>query len=308
MTSALLTATAVQAPPAAIAFRGVSKSFGAVRAVDDIHLTIGAGEVVALLGPNGAGKSTSVSMMLGLTAPDRGSVEIAGRSPRAAVAAGHIAAMLQDAGLMPGVTVAELLGLSRRAYPDPLDVGTVLRLAGIADLAHRRVDRLSGGQAQRVRFALAAVADPDILLLDEPTTAMDVAGRQDFWRAMRSYAGRGHTVVFATHYLDEVDDNADRVVVMVAGRIVADGTPAAVRAIGGSTVIRLRLDRAAVLPALPGAAVDRNGEHVTVRTTDPDAVVRILARSTLNWRDLSVAPVSLDDTFLTLTADGEGHA
>ena len=227
MTSALLMAPAIQRPRAAIVFRGVSKSFGAVRAVDDVHLTIGAGEVVALLVPNGAGKSTSVAMMLGLTAPDRGSVEVAGRSPRAAVAAGRIAAMLQDAGLMPGVTVAELLGLSRRAYPDPLDVGTVLRLAGIAELAHRRVDRLSGGQAQRVRFGLAAVADPDILLLDEPTTAMDVAGRQDFWRAMRAYAGRGHTVVFATHYLDEVEDNADRVVVMVAGRIVADGTPAA---------------------------------------------------------------------------------
>jgi ABC-2 type transport system ATP-binding protein len=137
---------------------------------------------------------------------------------------------------------------------------------------------------------------------------MDVAGRQDFWRAMRAYAGRGHTVVFATHYLDEVDDNADRVVVMVAGRIVADGTPAAVRAIGGSTAVRLRVDPTTVLPALPGAAVDRNGEHVTVRTTDPDAVVRILARSSLDWRDLSVTPASLDDTFLTLTADREGQA
>jgi ABC-2 type transport system ATP-binding protein len=189
-----------------------------------------------------------------------------------------------------------------------LDVGAVLRLAGIAELAHRRVDRLSGGQAQRVRFGLAAVADPDILLLDEPTTAMDVAGRQDFWRAMRAYAGRGHTVVFATHYLDEVDENADRVVVMVSGRIVADGTPTAVRAISGSTVIRFRVDPAAVLPALPGATVDRNGEQVTARTTDPDLVVRILARSTADWRDLSVTPVSLDEAFLTLTAEREGRA
>jgi ABC-2 type transport system ATP-binding protein len=287
---------------AAIAFRGVTKSYGAVRAVDRIDLDVAPGEVVALLGPNGAGKSTSVAMMLGLTAPDHGTVEIAGLAPRAAVASGRIAAMLQDAGLMPGVTVAELLGMARYAYPRPLDVGTVLDLAGIADLARRRVDKLSGGQAQRVRFALAAAANPDILLLDEPTTAMDVAGRQDFWRAMRAYARRGHTVVFATHYLDEVDDNADRVVVMVAGRIVADGTPASVRARGGASAVRFSLAAEVELPDLPGSAVRRHGEQVTVRTNDPDATVRAICA--LPWRDISVAQASLDDTFLALTNTG----
>src|SRR5262249_43686115 len=154
-----------------------------------------------------------------------------------AVATGRIAAMLQDAGMMPGITVTELLGLAARLYPRPLAVAEAIEMAGLSAVSRRRVDKLSGGQAQRVRFAMVAVGNPDILVLDEPTTAMDVAGRQDFWASMRTYAECGHTVIFATHYLEEVDENADRVVVMVGGRIVADGTPAAVRARAGVSIV-----------------------------------------------------------------------
>jgi ABC-2 type transport system ATP-binding protein len=287
----------------AISIRGVGKSFGTVRAVRRIDLDISTGDMVALLGPNGAGKSTTVSMLLGLNAPDTGTIEVCGESPATAVRHGRIAAMLQTAGLMPGVTVVELVGLCSRLYPDPLPVAEAMAIAGLEKLARRRVDKLSGGQAQRVRFAMVAAGNPDILLLDEPTTAMDVAGRQEFWVSMRAYAASGHTVVFATHYLDEVDENADRVVVMVGGRVVADGTPAAIRALAGASVVRFSVGPGASLPRLPASAeVEIRGDRVTVHTCEPDATVRALVTSTVAWRDLAVTPASLDDSFLKLTA------
>ena len=283
--------------------RGVSKSFGSVHAVRSIDLDIAPGEMVALLGPNGAGKSTTASMLLGLITPDAGSIEIYGQHPVSAVRSGRIAAMLQTAGLMPGVRVAELLGLGERIYPRPLPAAVAMEMAGLTAIAGRRVDKLSGGQAQRLRFAMVAVGNPDILLLDEPTTAMDVGGRQAFWSSMRAYAASGHTVVFATHYLDEVEENADRVVVIVGGRIVADGTPASVRALAGASVIRFTVVPGVVMPEFPGATgVEVRGDHVTVRTTDPDATVRALATGSLDWHDIAVAPASLDDSFLMLTA------
>jgi len=295
----------------AISIRGVSKTFGAVRAVHGIDLDIATGEVVALLGPNGAGKSTTISMILDLLSPDQGTVTVGGRTPGVAVAGGVVAAMLQDSGPMPGVTVTELLGFTQCLYPAPLAVDEAMEMAGLGALGRRRVDKLSGGQAQRLRFAMVAIANPDILLLDEPTTAMDVAGRVEFWEAMRAYADSGHTVVFATHYLEEVDEFAGRVVVMVGGRIVADGTPASVRALAGGNVVRFGLAHPALdhpvltrLADLPGATgVETHGAQILVRTTDSDATVRALAASDLAWRDLSVATASLDDSFLMLTKE-----
>jgi ABC-2 type transport system ATP-binding protein len=287
----------------AIMIQGVSKAYGSVSAVRTIDLDVQSGSVLALLGPNGAGKSTTLSMLLGLSTPDAGRIEICGLSPAEAVRRGRIAAMLQTAGLMPGVTIREVLGLAQRAYPRPLDVDEAMEMAGLTQVAGRRVDKLSGGQAQRVRFALVAVANPDILLLDEPTTAMDVAGRQEFWESMRAYAECGHTVVFATHYLDEVAENADRVVVMAAGRIAADGTPASIRALAGASTVRFTVPDGATLPRMPEATtVDLHGDRVTVRTADPDATVRALAASTVRWSDLEVAAASLDDSFRKLTS------
>ena len=320
----------------ALSLRGVSKHFGPVTALDGLDLEIARGRTVALLGPNGAGKSTTVGMLMGLSPPDAGQVRVGGRAPRAAVAAGGIAAMLQDCGLMPGVTVGELIELGRRSYPRPLDVGRALELAGLSGLGRRRVDRLSGGQVQRAKFALVAVADPEVMLLDEATRALDVQGRREFWAAMRAYASTGRTVVFATHYLDEVEENADRVVMMKRGRIVADGTPAEIRADAGGATVRFRLDwteggvsgdavsggggaarvREELLRRrLPGVgAVTVEGDWVSVRTTDSDALVRALVRGghaeqhergdedfRPAWRDLSVLPPSLDDSFLRLT-------
>jgi ABC-2 type transport system ATP-binding protein len=297
----------------ALSLRTVTKRYGAVTAVDALSLDVERGSTVALLGPNGAGKSTTVAMLMGLTGPDSGSVQVGGCAPRAAVLAGGIAAMLQDCGLMPGVRVGELVQLGACGYPRALATGEALELAGLTGLARRRIDGLSGGQVQRVKFALVAVANPDVMLLDEPTRALDVQGRREFWTAMRAYAATGRTVVFATHYLDEVEENADRVVMMAHGRIVADGTPSEIRAASGGATVRFILDGAADAAArnelddlLGTHSVSVDGVRVSVRTSDSDDVVKALVRSELAWHDLSVLPPSLDDSFLQLTRSTTG--
>ncbi|MEO7124368.1 MAG: ABC transporter ATP-binding protein [Lacisediminihabitans sp.] len=283
----------------------VSHRYGDTVAVHPLELSLAVGDTVALLGPNGAGKSTLIGMMLGLISSDSGTLTIDGLSPRQAVARGRIAVMLQDTGFMPGVRVAELVRLGERSYREAISTTEALRLADLTDLADRRVDRLSGGQSQRLRFALAIVANPRIVVLDEPTRALDVTARSEFWKTMQRFAGEGRTVVFATHYLDEVDQNAARVVVMDAGRIVADGSPDELRAAGGTSSVRFS-SREPVSPeamrALPG--VERvliAGDMVTLTSGDSDATVRALSVGGLAWHSLEVAPPSLDSIFRTLT-------
>ncbi|HEY3872571.1 MAG TPA: ABC transporter ATP-binding protein [Actinocrinis sp.] len=290
-----------------LALEGVTRRYAETVALDDLSFAVPSGSAVALLGPNGAGKTTTVSLLMGLAAADAGSVTVCGTTPRAAVASGRIAAMLQDSGLMPGATVGELVELARRCAPDPLPAAEALELSGLSGLARRRADRLSGGQAQRLKFALVAAANPRILVLDEPTRALDVQARARFWEAMRAYAAGGRTILFATHYLDEVDRNAGRVLVMSRGRIVADGTPAQLRERGGRSVVGFRLDDpkaenvAGVLAALPGSVM-AEGDRVSVQTDDPDATVRALAAGPLCWHALSIAAPSLEESFLSLTA------
>lgn len=209
-----------------MSFTGAVKAFGAVRAVDGVDLKIGRGETVALLGRNGAGKSTTISLLLGLNEPDEGTVALFGGPPEAAVRAGRVGAMLQETRPVPRVTVRELVSFVAGRYPAPLPVADALELAGIGDLAGRRVDRLSGGQAQRVRFAVALAGNPDLIVLDEPTAALDVEARRAFWDSMRSYARRGHTVLFSTHYLEEADAHADRILVIDHGSTSSPTGPA----------------------------------------------------------------------------------
>jgi ABC-2 type transport system ATP-binding protein len=291
---------------AAVSLRGVSKSYGSVRAVQEVALDVPRGQTIAVLGPNGAGKSTTLGMLTALVRPDTGSVRVCGLPPRAAVEGGRIAAMLQDAGLMPGVTVGQLVRLVASMYPRSLPVTAALELAGLTDVAGHPVDRLSGGQVQRTKLALVTVTNADVLVLDEPTRALDVAARRDFWAAMRALAAQGRTVVFATHYLDEVAENADRVVVLSGGRVVADGDPDDIRgAASVSTVTFSLAAQSAVdgLTELPGVrSVARSGARVTLESVDADATVRALAASAMPWRDLGVAPPSLDDSYLALTA------
>ena len=290
--------------PNAIEIHDLHRSFGTVRAVDGLDLTIGKGESVAVLGPNGAGKSTTIAMLLGLLAPDAGSVAVWGMPPAEAVARGHIAAMLQEGGLMPGVKVAELVGFVRSLYPDPLPLDRVLEAAGLAPLAGRHVDKLSGGQTQRVRFALALAGNPSVLVLDEPTAGMDVESRRAFWTSMRAEAAAGRTVLFATHYLEEADDNADRIVVVNGGRVVADGPATEIKAAAGGRTIRFSLagGPSAGLEALPGVTtVEVHGDSVLLRSADPDATLRALFMARDEVQDIEVTGAGLEEAFLTLT-------
>ncbi|MFJ4712021.1 ABC transporter ATP-binding protein [Streptomyces sp. NPDC088785] len=287
----------------AVSFTGAVKTFGDVRAVDGLTLRIGAGETVALLGRNGAGKSTAIALLLGLDEPDEGRVEVFGTAPHSAVRAGRVGAMLQEGRAVPRVTVAELVGFVARRYPAPMDVAEALRLAGIEELADRRVDRLSGGQTQRVRFAVALAGNPALIVLDEPTAALDVEARHAFWASMRAYARRGHTVLFSTHYLEEADAHADRIVVLDHGRPVADGSGDELRRAGGGSLVSFDLAGRGTqgLALLPGvSAVEVRGDRARLRSRDPDATVLALAALDA-VRNLEVAPASLDDAFLALT-------
>jgi ABC-2 type transport system ATP-binding protein len=274
-----------------------------VRGVD---ITIPTGQTLALLGPNGAGKSTTIDMMLGLTKPDAGTVAVLGRTPQAAVDAGLVAAMLQAGALIRDVKVRELVAMVAALYPKPMAVGAVLELVGIADLGERKTQKLSGGQTQRVRLATALVADPELLILDEPTVAMDVEGRRGFWTSMREFAARGRTVIFATHYLEEADDNADRIVLMAHGQVVADGAPTEIKARVGRRTIRATLVDAPTdrLRDLPGVAtVDRHGDTVSLNCTDSDAAIRALLAGYPEAHHIEIAGAGLEEAFLELTGD-----
>ncbi|MCX4592392.1 ABC transporter ATP-binding protein [Streptomyces sp. NBC_01549] len=288
----------------AVSFTGAVKAFGAVRAVDGVDLEIGRGETVALLGRNGAGKSTTISLLLGLNEPDEGTVALFGGPPQAAVRSGRVGAMLQETRPVPRVTVRELVSFVAGRYPAPLPVADALELAGIADLAGRRVDRLSGGQAQRVRFAVALAGNPDLIVLDEPTAALDVEARRAFWDSMRAYARRGHTVLFSTHYLEEADAHADRILVIDHGRLVADGTGEQLKRSVGGNLVSFDLAGRGIegLILLPGVvSVEVRGDRARLRTDDSDATVLALAELGA-VRGLEVVPASLDDAFMALTS------
>jgi ABC-2 type transport system ATP-binding protein len=293
-----------------ILLSGVSKSYGEVRAVRSLDLLIAPGETVALLGPNGAGKTTTIAMLLGLTTPDSGRVSLFGLSPAQAVKAGAVGAMLQTAAQLECLRAGELVKLMASYYPPALPVDEALRLAGIAEFADRWVTKLSAGQIQRLRFAAAIVGDPDLLVLDEPTVGIDVEGGREFWRAMRAIAGRGKTVVFATHYLEEADAFADRIVLIAHGKVVADGATTEIKAQAGQPTIRATLldVDAAELGALPGVArAERRGDTVTLLCSDADTALRELLGAFARVRDIEVVGSSLEEAFLELTSDVGRH-
>src|SRR5690349_1586059 len=267
----------------AVDLTGLTKRFGELTAVNQVDLSIAAGEVVALLGPNGAGKSTTIDMMLGLAKPDAGRASIYGRTPHQAIVDGKVGAMLQSGGLLPDLTTTEIVTLAASLYHKHRPVPEMLERAGVAEFARQRVGKLSGGQRQRVRFAMALVADPDLIVLDEPTTGLDVEARRAFWAAMRTETAQGRTVLFATHYLDEADAYADRVVLMRAGTVIADGTPAHIKSLVSGRTIRATVPGAHLgeLAGLPG--VDRaeaRGSTVLLTCTDSDAALRALLQRT----------------------------
>jgi ABC-2 type transport system ATP-binding protein len=293
-----------------IHLHSVAKSYrgpqGPIRAVRGIDVSIAAGETVALLGPNGAGKSTTIDMLLGLSTPDAGTVSVFGGPPRESVDAGLVGAMLQTGGLIRDLSVRELVAMIASLYPDPMGVEEALEVTGLTAIAGQRTHKLSGGQTQRVRFALAIVCNPELLVLDEPTVALDVEGRREFWSIMRGFAARGKTVLFATHYLEEADANADRAVLIAHGRVVADGPTTEIKARVGRRTLRATLPEVdqSSLAGLPGvASAERHGDAVILSCLDSDRTIRALLERYPAARDIEIAGGTLEEAFLELTGE-----
>lgn len=298
-------------PPAAVDVRGLRVRYGKVEAVAGIDLTVARGSVVAILGPNGAGKSTTINCLIGLKRWDEGQVTVAGTSPRDAIRRGAIGGMLQVSGLPSGAKVREVIALACSLARRRASVDALLSSAGLKEVAGREVTKLSGGQAQRVRFAMALAVDPEILFLDEPTVGMDVESRDLFWRELGRSAAAGTTILFATHYLAEAERFAHRVVMLVRGQLVADGTPLELRSkYQPERVIELssrETDRLKGLDLSGVTSLDVQDDTVRIRTSDADATMRALYASGIEIRDVTVHASDLDEVFLKL-AQSEGES
>jgi ABC-2 type transport system ATP-binding protein len=294
--------------PLAIELLGLHKNFGSVQAVRGIDMKISSGEIVAFLGPNGAGKTSTIDVILGLSHPTSGQVSVYGMHPRQAISRGLVSAVMQSGGLLKDLTVLETCQYTASLFMHKLPVTEALERAGIAGIGDRRVGKCSGGEQQRLRFAMALLCDPELLILDEPTTGMDVEGRRGFWAAIRQDAGHGRTVLFATHYLEEADEYADRIILLRHGQIVADGTAAEVKALAAGRTVRATLPGAdeAALHAVDGAdSVEIRGDTVLIHANDSDAVARYLLTST-QARNLEITARNLEDAFVALTSDDAG--
>src|SRR6478735_1480586 len=300
-----MTSTDTLTRTTAVRLAGVTKSFAPVDAVRGIDLTLEQGETVAFLGPNGAGKTTTIDMILGLSQPTSGTAEVLGMPPRHAIARGLVSAVMQTGGLLKDLSVRETVEYTASLFADTRSVDEVLADAGITEIADRKVAKCSGGEQQRLRFAMALLSDPALLLLDEPTTGMDVEGRRAFWSAIRRDAEQGRTVLFATHYLEEADQYADRIVLISHGRIVADGTGAEIKALASGRTVRATLPGADTdaLARLDGVdSVEVRGDTVLLHARDTDAVARYLLTQT-GARDLEITARGLEDAFISLTGD-----
>jgi|SRR5580692_6437019 ABC-2 type transport system ATP-binding protein len=291
--------------PLAVNLTGLYKNFRQVQAVRGIDLQVRSGEIVAILGPNGAGKTTTIDMILGLSQPSRGDVSVYGMHPRRAISRGLISAVMQTGGLLKDLTVAETVEYTASLFAHTQSVREVLSRAGITEISDRRVAKCSGGEQQRLRFALALLSDPELLVLDEPTTGMDVEGRRSFWAAIRKDAEQGRTVLFATHYLEEADAYADRIVLLRHGLVVADGTAAQIKAMAAGRTVRATLHSAdeATLSGIEGVeSVEIRGETVLLHCNDSDAAARYLLTQT-SARDLEITARGIEEAFLALTGD-----
>ena len=285
---------------------GVTHRYGDVVALDGLSLEIRPGEVLAVLGPNGAGKTTAIGLLLGTLGVQEGAVRVFGSDPGARAVRLRRGAMLQVSGIADTLTVTEHLELFGSYYPAPLPVSRLLAMAGLDELGARRHGRLSGGQKRRVMFALALAGDPELVFLDEPTTGLDVEARRSLWNEIRGLRAAGRTAVLTTHYLEEADALADRIVVVHQGRIVAEGTPAEIKSRTADRRVRcvtsVPRDEVAALPGV--VRVEVNGRHLEILTARPEDLLRTLLGLDSSLCDLHVAGAGLEDAFLTLVRDG----
>ncbi|SCE82568.1 ABC transporter ATP-binding protein [Micromonospora mirobrigensis] len=279
-----------------------TRRYGEVLALDRVDLTVRAGELVGLLGPNGAGKSTLINLLVGLRHPTTGRVELFGGDPRDPAARRALGVTPQETGLPGTLRVGEVVDFVSAHFPDPVPRAELLDRFGLAEQARRQTGGLSGGQRRRLAVALAFVGRPRLVILDEPTTGLDVAARRTLWEAIRAFHAEGGTVLLSSHYLEEVEALAQRVVVIGRGRVLADDTVAAIRGIVGVHRVSFVADE---LPDLPGVvATERTDGRTHLLTTDADQLVRDLVGAGVPFRDLEVRPTSLEEAFLAIT-DGD---
>jgi ABC-2 type transport system ATP-binding protein len=295
---------------------GVTKRYAnGVVALDNVDLSLRRGEIIALLGPNGAGKSTAVKLMMGLSTPTAGSVRVFGGDPRQTATRLRTGVMLQIGRAPEMLRVREHINIFRGYYPRPMAYADLVRAAGLEGIEERMFGELSGGQRQRVLFAIALAGDPDLVFLDEPTVGLDIESRRGMWAQVRSLAARGKTVLLTTHYLEEADVLAHRVVVINKGRVVCEGTPAEVKSLGSASAGRstsrsLKIIRCATslsgetLSALAGVVtVEAAGSLTTITSTQPEATLRELLALDEGLHSIEVQSPALEDAFLALTAE-----
>lgn len=290
---------------AAIKLQNIKKQFHHVQAVQNLSLSIYPGEVVALLGPNGAGKTTTIDIILGLSRPTSGEVHVFGMAPTLAIRRGLVSAVMQNGGLLKDLTVREIVQYASRLFVKSRPIDEVMDRAGITDISSRLVAKCSGGEQQRLRFAMALLSDPELIVLDEPTQGMDVEGRHDFWKAIRHDASMGRTILFATHYLQEADSYADRIILIRKGEIVADGTAMQIKGMTKGKIVRANLANPDLDPIkeIPGVSnVTVQGKGIVVSCNNSDEVARYLLNKA-GAHDLEINSVGLEEAFLALTGD-----
>jgi ABC-2 type transport system ATP-binding protein len=300
-----------QSPPRVTAeFCGVTKRYGAVLALNNVSFRIHPGEMVSLLGANGAGKTTAVKLLLGLNTPSQGTVRVFGAAPSSRSAKMRVGAMLQVAKVPETLKVREHIALFSCYYANPLPLATVVARAGIDGLENRLFGELSGGQKQRVLFALAICGDPDLLFLDEPTVGLDVDSRRTFWREIRALVERGRSVLLTTHYLEEADALADRILVLNRGTIIAEGTPREIKSsVAGKTIRCTTALSLGEIQAIPGVnSVRERKDSVEILTSRAEAVLRELLARDASVANIEIAGTGLEDAFLAITRrDGENN-
>lgn len=300
----------VQKMESIVVLNHVTKTFKNKKAVNDVSFTIEKGEIVAILGPNGAGKTTTIMMMLGLLAPSEGSIHIFDMHPKDKKVREKIGAMLQEVSVIDGLTVKEIIQLFRSYYPDPLDFEELVALTGLkSDELKKRGDKLSGGQKRRLGFALAMAGNPDLLFFDEPTVGLDITSRKRFWETVDVLKERGKTIIFTTHYLQEADDAAERIILFHNGSIIEDGTPTDIKAkltkqsISFTPSERISLHTLKQLPTV--SHVYEEGSRIIIEAENTDLVLAKLFEQKIQMSRVEINQGRLDEAFSQLTENQE---
>jgi ABC-2 type transport system ATP-binding protein len=290
---------------AAVQLQSAHKSYGTVEALKGVDIAIEEGELVAILGPNGAGKTTAISLMLGLRRPSAGTARLFGLDPGDRRARSRCGVMLQESGVADVLTIRETIELFRAYYPEPMPAVRAIAMAGLESEADRQVSKLSGGQRQRLYYALAVCGNPDVIFLDEPTVGMDVESRRAFLDGISAFYTEGRTIVLTTHYLEEADELARRVIVIDGGRVIADATPTEIKAKVQGRKVSFVADRAlteADFDGLQASRLEIHGERVQLLSNQPEELLRAMFQRGLHIRDLTVVGADLEEAFLSLTS------